>query len=119
MAMHRRALTGAEKRAYLFPYDSWSHRIAVSEFVRDIPLTPAHPSWPALAATEAGLKQFENRPALIVWGGMDFCFDDNFLARWKSILPQAAVHRIADAGHYVLEDAAEAVPLIADFLRSP
>lgn len=118
MAMHRRRLTPAERDGYLLPYDSWANRVAVSAFVRDIPLEASHPSWPALAATEHGLAQFRERAALIVWGGKDFCFNDAFLERWRQELPQAAVHRIADAGHYVLEDAAEdVVPRIASFLR--
>jgi pimeloyl-ACP methyl ester carboxylesterase len=118
MAMHRRALTEAEVSAYLHPYDTWAHRVAVSAFVQDIPLAPSHPSWATLAAVEAGLPQFRDRRALIVWGGRDFCFNDSFLARWRDALPQAAVHRLADAGHYVLEDAREeVVPRIAAFLR--
>ena len=113
MAMHRRPLTTTEKRGYLLPYDSWSHRVAVSAFVRDIPLDPAHPSWATLATTEAGLAQFRDRPVLIVWGGKDFCFNDTFLARWRELFPKAQCERIADAGHYVLEDAAaDVIPLI-------
>jgi haloalkane dehalogenase len=47
----------------------------------------------------------------------DFVFDRRLLARWEEIYPQAEVHRYADAGHYVLEDAADAiVPLVVDFL---
>jgi haloalkane dehalogenase len=46
-------------------------------------------------------------------------FDDAFLRKWQSYLPQAKVHRLADAGHYVLEDAAaEVIPLISDFIRA-
>ena len=110
--------TPTEKRAYLLPYDSWANRVAVSAFVRDIPLDASHPSWAALAATEQGLAQFRDRPALVVWGGRDFCFNDSFLARWGAIFPQAETHRLADAGHYVLEDARdEVVPRIAAFVR--
>lgn len=117
MAMHRRALSPEEKRGFLWPYSSWADRVAVSAFVRDIPMSPAHRSWAALAATEAALPQFRDRPALIVWGGRDFCFNDHFLARWRSLLPAAEVHRITDAGHYVLEDAREQVlPRIVRFL---
>lgn len=118
MAMHRRKLTETEKRGYLLPYDSWANRVAVDAFVRDIPMTPAHPSWPALAQVEWGLGQFRDRPALVMWGGRDFCFNDSFLDRWRTILPQAEVDRIADAGHYVIEDAhEEAVPRLAQFLQ--
>lgn len=118
MAMSRRRLSAEEKRGYLWPYRSWAERVAVSAFVQDIPLRPAHPTWPTLAAVERGLALFRDRPALVVWGGRDFCFDDTFLARWREILPQARVNRIADAGHYVLDDAREeAVPLVTEFLR--
>jgi haloalkane dehalogenase len=117
MAMHRRSLTIDERRGYLWPYGSWASRVAVSAFVRDIPLRPSHPSWPCLRTVERGLPQFRSTAALILWGGRDFCFNDYFLGRWREILPQAEVHRIADAGHYVLDDAREdVVPRISGFL---
>jgi len=117
MAMHRRRLSAEEKRGYLCPYDSWAHRVAVNAFVADIPLRATHPSWATLAAVEAGLPQFRDRAVQIIWGGRDFCFDDRFLGRWREIFPQADVHRIADAGHYVLDDARDdVVPRIRAFL---
>jgi pimeloyl-ACP methyl ester carboxylesterase len=117
MAMHRRVLTADEKRGYLWPYDSWANRVAVSAFVRDIPMSASHPSWATLKKVEEGLGQFCDRPALIVWGGQDFCFNDSFLEHWKTILPKAEVRRLADAGHYVLEDARdETVGAIKPFL---
>ena len=120
MSMSRRTLSATEKGGYLFPYDTWANRVAVSEFVQDIPLNPSHRSWSALAEVERGLAQFRDRPAMIVWGGRDFCFNDSFLARWREISPQAHVHRIADAGHYVLEDARDdAVPLVTEFISKP
>lgn len=118
MAMHRRRLTAEEKHGYLVPYDSWDNRVAVSAFVEDIPMNSAHRSWATLKAIEHKLVDFDQRPVMIVWGGKDFCFDDVFLARWREFLPRAAVNRIADAGHYVLEDAREeVVPKIAGFLK--
>lgn len=120
MAMHARRLTPDEKRGFLFPYDSWRHRVAVHRFVRDIPLEPTHPSRSALAAVEAGLGQFADRPKLILWGGRDFCFNDHFLARWREIYPAAAVHRYENAGHYVLDDTAgDAVSRISAFFLNP
>lgn len=117
MAMSRRPLTTDEKRAFLFPYDSWANRVAVSAFVRDIPLHSRHPSWPTLRAVESGLQQFRERPVLILWGGKDFCFNDAFLAQWRRFLPAAKVHRFEDGGHYVLADAREEViPRAVDFL---
>ncbi len=117
MSMHRRSLTKIEKDGFLFPYNSWANRVAVSAFVRDIPLDASHQSWAALAEVEQGLRQFCDRPAMIVWGGRDFCFNESFLAKWREVLPQAEVHWLADAGHYILEDARdEVVPRIAAFV---
>jgi len=118
MAMHRRRLTTDEKRGYLFPYDSWAHRVAVSAFVQDIPMNATHRSWSTLTAVEANLARLRDKPVMIEWGGRDFCFNDRFLGRWRELLPQATVHRIADAGHYVLDDARdEVLPRIGEFLR--
>lgn len=118
MSMNRRRLTRDEKRGFLLPYDSWESRVAVDAFVKDIPMSPAHPAWRTLTDTAAGLKQFKQNPALIVWGGRDFCFNDHFYNEWKTRLPQAKTCYLEDAGHYVLADAdTEVVPRIAQFLR--
>jgi haloalkane dehalogenase len=119
MAMHRRSLTSTEKRGYLLPYDSWAHRVAVSAFVQDIPMHEAHPTWSTLKGVEANLADLADKGISIVWGGRDFCFNDEFLARWRALLPAASVHRIPDAGHYVLDDAREEVlPLITRFFAA-
>lgn len=117
MAMHRRKLSQDEKRGLLFPYDSWANRVAVSAFVRDIPLDVLHPSWGALKEVEAGLVQFRDTSPLILWGAEDFCFNDHFLDRWKELLPGASIHRLAGAGHYVLLDARdEVIPKASSYL---
>ncbi|MFI5358098.1 MAG: alpha/beta fold hydrolase [Opitutales bacterium] len=119
MAMHRRKLSVNEKRALLWPYGSWANRVAVNAFVKDIPMQAGHPSWPTLQGVAEGLGQFKTHPALIVWGGRDFCFNDTFYAEWRRRLPQAGTLYLADAGHYVLLDAAAAaVPRIAAFLTA-
>lgn len=117
MAMARRQLTPDEKRGFLYPYQSWRDRVAVSAFVQDIPMNAGHPTWDTLRKVEAGLEQFKSHDALIVWGGRDFCFNDHFYEEWRQRLPQAATMYLADAGHYVLTDAnTEVVPRIAEFL---
>ena len=118
MAMNRRKLMADEKAAYLLPYHSWADRVAVNAFVKDIPQNPTHPSWETLAEVERGLTQFRDRPTLFVWGGRDFCFDLEFLKRWQEILPEAQCKLIKDAGHYVLEDALEALPAICEHVLS-
>lgn len=118
MAMARRSLNALEKRAYLLPYDSWANRVAVDAFVKDIPMNDGHPSWPALKAVEAGIVRFKDNPVLIIWGGRDFCFHDAFYAEWRQRLPGSDAHYLADAGHYVLDDASEEVlPRLASFFR--
>jgi cis-3-alkyl-4-acyloxetan-2-one decarboxylase len=109
MAMSRRPMAAAESQGYLYPYNSWAHRVAVSAFVQDIPMSERHPSWATLAAIGEGLEQFKDRSTLIVWGGRDFCFNDHFFNEWQSRLPQAETLYLDDAGHYVLEDAANDV----------
>ena len=117
MSMHRRRLSPIEKRGYLLPYDSWAHRVAVDAFVKDIPMNDAHPTWPTLVATAEGIAQFRRNPVLIVWGGRDFCFNDSFYAEWRERLPESDAHYLADAGHYVLDDAREEVlPRVEKFL---
>ncbi len=117
MAMARRKLRPEEKRGFLLPYGSWADRVAVNAFVKDIPMNADHPSWPALTAAADGIGQFAGHPALIVWGGRDFCFNDSFYDEWRRRLPQAHTHYLPDAGHYVLADANdEVVPLIRSFL---
>jgi haloalkane dehalogenase len=109
MSLHRRSLSADERRGYLLPYDSWANRVAVSAFVQDIPLEPDHRSRETLAAVERGLPLLAAHKKLIVWGGRDFCFNDHFLARWRTIFPDATVRHLADAGHYVLDDGGDEV----------
>lgn len=117
MAMHARTLTRDEKRAYLFPYDSWANRVAVHRFVTDIPMEKNHPTRATLKEIEDNLALLADRPKLILWGGRDFCFSDHFLGQWQRIYPRAAVHRFPNAGHYVLEDTGtEARERAAQFL---
>ncbi|MEX2381328.1 MAG: alpha/beta fold hydrolase [Opitutales bacterium] len=105
-------------RGFLWPYRTWHDRVANLRFVQDIPMKPDHRSFATLAEIESKLPLFRKTPSMICWGGKDFCFNDHFLDRWKAEFPGAAVHRFADAGHYVLEDAYEEIlPLARSFCR--
>ncbi len=113
----RRPMSAEVRAGYLAPYDSWDNRIAVLRFVQDIPLKPGDPSYDLVSETQRGLHHFQKTPTLICWGEKDFVFDRHFLAAWERLLPAAEVHRFPDAGHYVLEDAAEEIaPLVEGFL---
>jgi haloalkane dehalogenase len=110
-------MTPAIKAGYMAPYDSWAHRVAVYRFVQDIPLRPSHPTYETLLQIEQGLAKFRQHPVCLIWGMQDWCFSPWFLNRFIDIFPQAEVHRLDDAGHYVVEDAHEQiVPLMEAFL---
>jgi haloalkane dehalogenase len=115
---HRERLTPAVRAGLLAPYDSWANRIATHRFVLDIPLSREHASYAALAEVEAGLAQFRDHPVMLIWGMRDWCFTPHFLKRFRSeFFPHANVHEVADAGHYVIEDAHERiVPWLEEFL---
>ena len=113
----RSKLRGPVREAYLAPYDSWANRVAIHRFVKDIPMSPSHPTWDTLGEVEAALPEFRDRPMLIVWGDDDFCFDPHFRQRWEQLFPDAEVHALADASHFVVEDATERViEWMRDFL---
>ena len=107
LCVHRTKLSSKVKQGYLAPHPKWQDRYGILNFVRDIPLKPGDPSYDLVSETQAKLKAFINTPTLILWGAKDFVFDDHFLKEWQERLPKAKVHRISDAGHYVLEDAFE------------
>ena len=113
----RRRMTGAVQAGYLLPYADFRSRIAIHRFVQDIPTSSSHPTYPLMRSIETALSQLRDRPMLICWGMRDFCFTEAFLDGWIDRFPEAQVHRFADAGHYVVEDAGEAIlPLIQGFL---
>lgn len=106
------------KKMYLLPYSSWKNRVAVYNFVKDIPLTPAHPSYNTLVEVEKGLPEIKknNIPMLILWGGKDFCFTKHFYLEWRKIFPDAEHHFFNDGGHYILEDHFQEIqPILKSF----
>lgn len=106
------------RRAYLSPYNNWANRISTLRFVQDIPLSAADPAWASVAGLGAALAQFADRPALLCWGMGDFVFDHTCLRDFRRAWPQAEVHEYTDAGHYVLEDAADRIiPTVKEFLQ--
>ena len=103
-------LTPAARAGFLAPYDSWANRIAVHEFVQDIPLNSGHSSYGTLCEVEQSLKKFQTHPMQLIWGMQDWCFTPHeFLEGFRQRFPRAAVQRLPAAGHYVFEDAPEEV----------
>lgn len=113
-----RPLPAAVKRGFLLPYSDWTSRAATRAFVDDIPLNESHASWAELVEIERFLPDLAHLPRRLVWGMRDWCFSPHFLERWHEIWPEAEVDALADAGHYLLEDAgARALDSVQDFLE--
>jgi pimeloyl-ACP methyl ester carboxylesterase len=118
LARHK-SLEPAVAAGYLAPYDNWSNRHGVYGFVHDIPNGPDHPTWQTLTAIERGLPAFADRPIALIWGMRDWCFRPDCLDRFLEAWPRAEVHRLADVGHWVVEDAPdESLDLVNRFLAS-
>jgi pimeloyl-ACP methyl ester carboxylesterase len=113
----RQQLEPAVAAGYVAPYNSWANRRGVYGFVHDIPNGPNHHTWETLAAIERELPTFADRPIALVWGMRDWCFRPDCLDRFLEAWPRAEAHRLADVGHWVLEDAPdEAEAIVQEFL---
>ena len=123
LAATRMAVAGTlekvAKVGLLWPYNSWKNRIAILRFVQDIPMDPSHVSYGCLKETERRLCSLRHKPMKICWGMKDWCFDGAFLKQWRQRFPDASVTEYPNAGHYILEDAHEAViPVVKAFLTA-
>ena len=105
LALAHPRLPADVRAGYLAPYAGAARRRAITGFVEDIPLDPAHPSWARLQAVAAGLPALADVPVLALWGPRDPVFGDRYLRDLLTRLPHAAVHRFEGAGHLVTEDA--------------
>lgn len=113
----RRPLSKAVRDAYLLPHDAPDKRLANLQFVRDIPLVPADPSYALISSVQERVPIFRKTPSLILWGDHDFVFTQPFLETWQTLLPNAQVRRFPNAGHLLLEDAGEEIlPILRQFL---
>ncbi len=110
-------MTPEVRAGLLAPYDRWSNRIANYRFVKDIPLSPRHPTWQVLEKIEQGLSSLADRPVQFIWGMKDWCFTPACLDRLLESFPDAGVERLVDAGHYVVEDGIDRiVPVVEQFI---
>jgi haloalkane dehalogenase len=115
--VHREHFPPAVRAGYLHPYRSWARRAAILRFVQEIPLGRRHPNRRLLAALENGLPALGRWPHLIVWGLRDPVFHRGFLDGWRARFPDAEVHALDDASHWVAdEDPERVVALVRDFL---
>jgi len=108
----------AMKAGYLAPYQSWKERCGVYGFVRDIPTSPGHPTWNMLEFLENETVKLQSMQVQMIWGMQDWVFTPAVLEKMRKLFPRAEVHEIADAGHFVMEDAKnQVISLVTSFLE--
>lgn len=107
------------RKGYLLPYNSPENRIAVYNFVKDIPMSYEDRSYETIIDIEHRIWMFKNRPVLLLWGMKDWCFNKFFLEKWAQFLPGASVVRIPEASHNLFEDSPEKVIFeLKNFIKS-
>lgn len=118
--VHRDRITANIKRAYLVPNPTSASRAGVLRFLREIPTAPGDPVSDFWGEIEDGLAlHFRGKPIGMAWGMLDAAFNPAVLEDlWLGTFPHARVTRIADAGHFVQEDAHErVVPALLTHLK--
>jgi pimeloyl-ACP methyl ester carboxylesterase len=116
-------LSDHARQGLLAPYDSPAHRVAIDSFVRDIPMSPSHPTWRVLEKLEQDLPMLRELPIRFVWGMRDWCFRPECMERMNRCWPNATRLELSDVGHYVMEEApsevlSELAKLLEDGKRS-
>jgi len=118
--VHPERLGPHEKAAYRAPHPTWASRTPILVFPREIPAGPEGRVSDYLAEVHDRLAAgFADKPVFIAWPMKDIAFTPGMLDQlWLRDFPDADVHRITDAGHYIQEDAHEQViPPLLDFLK--
>ncbi len=98
-------LSNQARDGLLAPYDSPRHRVAIDGFVKDIPMSPKHPTWNVLQQLERNLPRLSALPIRFVWGMRDWCFRPECMERMNLAWPNATRRELKDVGHYVMEEA--------------
>jgi len=109
MAMSKHKMGADVAAGLLYPYRTWADRVAIDAFVRDIPMSKSHPTYAVLKKLERDLSILAPKRKLLIWGMKDWCFRPECLERFIKLWPDAAVVRLDDVGHYVMEDAPDEV----------
>jgi olefin beta-lactone synthetase len=98
-----RRLSATARRGLVAPYLQTENRAAIASFVADVPFSPNHPSWAALATVAAKLPSLDV-PVLLAFGGRDPVFSDAFADDLAARFGHVERHRFAKAGHLVVEE---------------
>jgi len=103
--------------AYDAPFPVPESKAGVLAFPEQVPTEPEHPNTPPLLAIREALKRWE-KPALVLFGDSDPIFRPEVAEAIARLIPGALpAELVADAGHFVQEDAGEEVAArIVEFL---
>ena len=114
-----KGLSEEVKAGLLAPYDTWANRIAVCEFVQDIPTTQRHRSYETLKTIQEKLPTLADKEIALIWGMEDWCFPPEiFMKKFQEYYPNAFVRELKGIGHYLMEDAPEeTIAAIREFLE--
>lgn len=104
------SLDDLDRAAYRAPHPDAASRMALLAFPRQIPFSNRSTVAELSAQNARGLlRHFAAKPAAIVSGMRDVLFRPDVVGQWSELLPHAEVTRLEEAGHFVQEDAPEAV----------
>lgn len=105
----KKRLTPAIHRHYLAPFATRAERTA--PWVLGKELTGSDDYYARLWSQRGALA---GKPLTLLWGERDPMFGARELARWMEAFPHARVERLANAGHFPQEEAAEQVVRIIE-----
>jgi pimeloyl-ACP methyl ester carboxylesterase len=100
----KRPLTPERHAAYLAPFARPVDRYATAAL-------PGELISRRMDALEARAGELARFPIEAVWGMADAMVGPGELQRWKGLLPDLVVHEVEDAGHFVADEAPEAVAM--------
>jgi haloalkane dehalogenase len=102
-------LTDAVRAAYAAPFPTAESKAGVLAFPELVPVEPNHPTAAALEPVREGLARWD-KPAHVIWGAEDAVLPTAIAERFIALIPGATgPELIADAGHFLQEDAPEKV----------
>jgi haloalkane dehalogenase len=117
--IHRRErINQVMMSAYRAPFPDFNSRSAVLAFPRDIPVGDDHPSAAVMGEIQDNLHRLRV-PVLIIWGTQDIAIPPQLIqARWLRYFPEAEVHLLDTASHFLQEDEPDRIiDLMLDFLK--
>ena len=108
----RRKLTREVHGQYLAPFrERWAREAVLWPLAREL-----RGSWAFYDSQWQQRERLRDMPSLIVWGMKDPAFRPHLIARWREVLPRAAVVEL-EVGHWPQEEApADVVAAVGRFL---